>query len=226
MSIVSRPLRVWSFVFCLFATLASSSSAQAQATSGNPFLQKQLSRLDLGVSAIGSINKSTSGTNYLGLDLDQKAGTTVGALVTIRYTKSPYIGGEFNYTYIRSTQHYTQNGQDAYLIGGVQSNASEYTLGYVIHPPHLLLTTQPFVSVGLGSTQFKPTPGGGQGLPARARMTYYYAVGLEKDFTPHFGVRAQLRQTFYKAPDFGQNYLAIEAQTWSLEPGIGFVLHF
>jgi hypothetical protein len=225
MSIVSRPLRVWSLVFCLFATVAAS-SARAQATSQNPILAKQLPRLDIGIGAIGSINKGTSGNNYLGLDIDQDASNTVGALITIRYTVSPYIGGEFNYTYARATQHYTQNGQDVYLLGGVQANASEYTLGYVIHPPHLLLTAKPFAAVGLGSTQFKPTPGGGQGLPARARMTYYYALGLDKDITPHFSIRAQLRQTFYKAPDFGQNYLAIEAQTWTLEPGIGFVIHF
>lgn len=225
MSIVSRPLRVWSFALCLFATLAAP-TARAQATSGNPALQKQLSRLDLAASAIGSFTKDTSGVNYLGVALDQKASSTVGALITIRYTKSPYIGGEFNYSYARFTQHYTQDGQDAYLFGGVQANASEYTLGYVIHPPHRLLTTKPFVAVGLGSTSFKPTPGGGQALPGRARATYYYALGLEKELNSHFDFRLQIRQTFYKAPDFGQNYLTIEAQTWTLQPGIGFAYHF
>jgi hypothetical protein len=57
-------------------------------------------------------------------------------------------------------------------------------------------------------------------------MTYYYAVGVEKDLTEHFGVRAQLRQTFFKAPDFGQNYLTIQQQTWTWEPGFGFTAHF
>jgi hypothetical protein len=58
-------------------------------------------------------------------------------------------------------------------------------------------------------------------------MTYYYAVGAEKSvLSPHFGLRVQLRQTFFKAPDFGQNYLTIQQHTWTFEPGAGFYLKF
>ncbi|WP_035352255.1 outer membrane beta-barrel protein [Edaphobacter aggregans] len=220
MSIVSRPLRAWSVVFCLFATLAAP-VAHAQATSGNPALEKQLSRLDLALNGIGSFTKGVSGTNYLGVPLSQDGSNTFGALLSIRYTKSPYLGGEFNYTYARYTQNYSQ-----YIVGGAQTNASEYSVGYVAHPPHPLFGAQPFIAGGFGTTAFRPTTGGGQGLKSQARMTYYYAVGLDKDITPHFGVRAQLRQTFYKAPDFGQNYLTIEQHTWTIEPGFGFVIRF
>lgn len=220
MSIVSRPQRVWSLVFCLFATLAAS-SAYAQATGGNPTLDKHLSRLDLAINGIGSFTKDVKGTNYLGVNLDQKASSTLGALITVRYTKSPYVGGEFNYTYAR----YTQNLSN-YIVGGVQNNASEFSLGYVIHPDHELLGAKPFIAVGAGSTEFKPTTYGGQGLRTQARATYYYSVGLEKDLSPHFGLRAQFRQAFFKAPDFGQNFLTIQQQTWSIEPGFGFVIHF
>jgi opacity protein-like surface antigen len=220
MSIVSRPLRVWSLVLCLFAT-AAAPVAHAQATSTNPELTKQLSRLDLGVSGIGSFTKAVTGTNYLGVKLTQDGSNTFGALVTVRYTKSPYIGGEFNYTYARYTQNYSQ-----YIVGGAQTNASEYSLGYVAHPPHLIFGAQPFIAGGAGTTAFRPTPGGGQGLKSQGRATYYYAVGLEKDVTEHFAVRAQIRQAFFKAPDFGQNYLTIQQHTWTFEPGFGFVLHF
>lgn len=235
MSIASRPLRVWSLVFCLSVTLAAS-SARAQATSGNPTLDKHLSRLDLAVSGIGSFTKDTSGTNDLGVKIDQVPGSTLGALVTIRYTKSPYFGLEFNYTYARFTQKFRCNtgtpnfpcnpGDDIYFPGGVQNNASEYSFGYVIHPPREFFGTKPFVSLGLGATAFRPTSFGGQGLSSRARMTYFYAVGLEKELTPHFGLRGQLRQTFYKAPDFGQNLITLQQQTWTFEPGFGFVVHF
>lgn len=227
MSIVSRPLRVASLVFCLFATIATH-TARAQATSGNPTLDKQLSRLDLAVNGFGSFTKNVAGTNYLGTNINQKAGSTVGVLITLRYTKSPYLGGEFNYTYARYTQRFTQtsNGNDIYFPGGVQANASEYSLGYVVHPPHLLLSAKPFVSAGLGSTAFRPTTYGGQGLLTQARMTYYYSAGLEKELTPHFGLRAQIRQTFFKAPDFGQNLLTLQKQTWTIEPGFGLVIHF
>ncbi|QNI36216.1 outer membrane beta-barrel protein [Edaphobacter albus] len=225
MSIVSRPLRVASLVFCLFATVATH-TARAQATSGNPALDKQLSRLDVAVNGFGSFTKSVSGTNDRGENINQKAGSTVGVLVTARYTKSPYLGAEFNYTYARFTQRFTQNGNDIYFPGGVQANASEYSFGYVVHPPHLLLSAKPFVSAGLGTTAFRPTTYGGQGLFSRARMTYYYSAGLEKELTPHFGLRAQIRQTFYKAPDFGVNLITLQKQTWTVEPGFGFVIHF
>lgn len=220
MSIVSRPLRAWSVVFCLFATLAAP-VARAQATSGNPALEKQLSRLDLAANGIGSFTKGVTGTNYLGVKLTQDGSNTFGALVTVRYTVSPYLGGEFNYTYARYTQNFSQ-----YIVGGAQTNASEYSVGYVAHPPHPLFGTNPFIAGGAGSTAFRPTPGGGQGLKSQARMTYYYAVGVEKDLTPHFGVRAQVRQAFFKAPDFGQNYLTIQQHTWTFEPGFGFTLRF
>jgi hypothetical protein len=58
-------------------------------------------------------------------------------------------------------------------------------------------------------------------------MVYYYDGGLEDSlFTPHFGVRLQFRQVFFKAPDFGQNYLTIQQHTSTIEPGIGFYLKF
>lgn len=167
---------------------------------------------------------------------NQVPGSTLGALVTIRYTKSPYFGLEFNYTYARFTQKFRCNtgtpnfpcnpGDDIYFPGGVQNNASEYSFGYVIHPPREFFGTKPFVSLGLGATAFRPTSFGGQGLSSRARMTYFYAVGLEKELSPHFGLRGQLRQTFYKAPDFGQNLITLQQQTWTFEPGFGFVVHF
>ena len=220
MSIVSRPLRVWSLVLCLFAT-AAAPVAHAQATSGNTELNKHLARLDFAASGIGSFTKAVSGTNYQGVHLTQDGSNTFGALVTLRYTKSPYMGLEFNYTYARYTQNFSQ-----YIVGGAQTNASEYSFGYVAHPPHQLFTTKPFIAGGAGTTAFRPTPGGGQGLKEQARMTYYYAAGIEKDVTEHFAVRAQIRQTFFKAPDFGQNYLTIQQHTWTFEPGFGFVLHF
>jgi hypothetical protein len=229
MSIVSRSQRVLSLVFCLFAALTVSSVAQA--TSSNPTLDKHLSRLDLAINGMGVFTKDVTGTNYLGTSFTQHTGSTLGALITVRYTISPYLGFEGNYTYSRYTQSFRQPGVttgtgDVYILGGVQNNVSEYSLGYVAHPPHQILGASPFLAVGAGSTAFRPTKGGGQSLNSQARATYYYAAGLEKEISPHFGVRAQFRQAFFKAPDFGQNYLTIQKQTWSIEPGFGFVIHF
>ena len=220
MSIAFRPLLVRSLLVCLFASLAHS-SLQAQATTGNTTLDRHLSRVDLGISGIGVFTKDVSGTNYLGAKLDQNTSSTMGALVTLRYTAKPWLGFEFNYTYARYTQNFSQ-----YITTGVQTNANEYTLGYVAHPPHQFLGMQPFFGGGVGSTAFRPTPGGGQSLMTQARMTYYYNVGVDKPIGEHFGVRGLFRQTFYKAPDFGQNYFTIQQQTHTIEPGAGFYLRF
>src|SRR5579871_5302351 len=123
----SRQSCVWTFLLCLLGVFAGS-TAQGQTESA---LDRTLSHVDLGVSGVGEFTRDVSGTNYLGVPLTQSAGNTFGALVTVRYTKSPWVGVEFNYGYSRYTQHYYSNGAEAYLFGGVQTNNSEYTLGYV-----------------------------------------------------------------------------------------------
>jgi hypothetical protein len=109
---------------------------------------------------------------------------------------------------------------------GIQSNVLEYTLGYIVTPSHTFFGFQPFASGGAGTIEFKPTTHGGEELPKKARMAYYYNVGVQQDFGAHFGLRAQVRQLFYLAPDFGQNYLTILKHTTTFEPGAGFYLRF
>lgn len=215
LKVLQQPSR-WTLLFCLSSSfLVSTARAQVTAT------QRQLQRLDLAVSGIGVFTKGVQGTNYQGVSVTQDASNTLGALVTIRYTKSPLLGVEANYSYSRFTEKYS-----GYIVGGAQTNASEYTVGYVAHGP-TLLGLQTFASGGVGTIAFRPTPFGGQGLPARARLAFYYAVGLEQPvFSSHFGVRAQFRQIFYKAPDFDQNYLTINQRTFTSEPAIGFYLHY
>ncbi len=213
---VSRRSKQWIVLLCLpFCLSALRGVAQVTAT------QRQLQRLDLAVNGTGEFTKSVQGTNYQGVSLTQTVSNTLGALVTLRYTKSPLLGLEANYGYARYNERFSR-----YIIGGAQTNASEYTLGYVAHGPELF-GLRSFGSIGAGSIAFRPTTAGGQGLPARARLAAYYAVGLEEPlFSSHFGVRAQFRQIFYKAPDFDQNYLTINQRTFTTEPAVGFYLHF
>ena len=218
----SRQSCVWTILLCLLGVFAGS-TAQGQTQSA---LDRTLSHVDLGVSGVGEFTRSVSGTNYLGVPLTQSAGNTFGALVTVRYTKSPWVGVEFNYGYSRYTQHYFSNGSEAYLIGGVQTNNSEYTLGYVAHPRRQFFGTQPFFGGGVGMLAFKPTSGGGQALQRQPAGVYYYNVGVEKQITEHFGIRGLFRQQFYLAPDFYQNYLTIQKYTSTIQPGAGFYLRF
>jgi hypothetical protein len=146
-------------------------------------------------------------------------------VVNLRYTASPFVGFEFNYGYARYTDTFTPFGSQP--NGGVQQNANEYTFGYVVHARKQYFGVTPFASGGAGTTIFRPTPGGGLALPEQARATYYFSVGAETTvLSPHFGIRGQYRQLFFKAPDFLTNYLTIQQHTTTYEPGFGFFLRF
>ncbi len=209
-------------------TAATFAGAQAQTIST---LARQLNRIDVGLSGIGQFRSNATGTNYQDTSITQSATSGFGGLVQVRYTKSLLVGAEFNYTIVRYSENYNSNSTTAqpnpiqYIPGGVQTSASEYTFGYVAHAPSFF-GLRPFGSVGVGSTEFSPTTYGGQGLPARARLTYYYGIGVDASVLPHIGIRAQYRQPFFKAPDFGQNYLTINQRTSAVEPAIGIYLHF
>ncbi len=233
---VPRPSCVQSVLLCLLLT-AAGSTAKAQTTSQNPALDRQLSRIDLSVVGLGIFNKDSNGIAPVASNpgssnpgtvpthVNLSPGNTAGALLTLRYTISPYVGFEGNYGYSRYTDTFTPFGVQP--NGGVQQNASEYTLGYVVHTRKQHFGVTPFVSGGLGTTVFRPTPGGGLGLPEQARATYYGSVGVETTvLSPHFGIRAQYRQVFFKAPDFETNYLTIQQHTTTYEPGFGFFLRF
>jgi hypothetical protein len=202
---------------------------------------KQMSRVTFGIHGAGEFNNTVSGTiiptgasNCQPATLDgpcttimtQYGSNTVGAGATIRYVAKPYFGLEFNYGWARYTQNFSP-APDGSSLFQIQNTANEYTLGYVITPPHLLFGLQPFIAVGAGSTEFKPTGGGGEGEPKQARATYYYNVGLEKQFgeTP-FGMRASFRELFFLYPDFGQNYLTIKQHGTTYQPTIGFFARF
>ena len=193
-----------------------------------------LSHFDLGIAGTAFFTKGTGGTvnqAVLGpaYNLTQTASTAAGVLVTIRGQKSAYKGLEFNYGYNRVTESYSccNNGQANSGQFQSQATATEYTLGYLVRPTRTFFGFQPYISGGAGTLEFKPTRNGGQGLQSQARAAYYYSVGGESYIYENLvGIRAGFRQIFYKAPDFGQNYLTINKSTFSSEPEIGLYLHF
>lgn len=228
---LSRSSCVRSVLFGLLLSTAAPAVFAQAAPSQHPGLDSQLQRFDLGVVASAIINKDSSGTAIVDgapATVTLHPGTTVGPVVTLRYTAKPWVGFELNYGYARYTNTFNPFGDPTLGPVGVQQNATEYTAGYVVHlVNHPLFGTTPFISGGLGTTAFRPTPGGGQGLINQARMTYYYTAGVEKSvWSPHFGLRAMFRESFFKAPDFGTNYLTINQHTTTFEPSFGFFLKY
>lgn len=234
-NVTRRALR-WALPLCCISSLLPSLlHAQAQVETR---LQRQLKRLDLGVSAAVVFTGSGSGQSYANsnpkpvqaqtLRFDNT--TPAGVVVQLRYTKSPLVGGEFNYTSARITTRFSPtsvSGTDV-APGGAQANAQELTVGYVAHGPELLgFGLKPFASGGAGTTIFNPTVNGSFGLVEQARLTYYYSAGVEAPVLGRYlGLRAQIRQTFFLLPDYQANYLQIKQRTNSFEPAIGLYLHF
>ncbi len=226
------------FVLLFFLIAVSLPRVQAQDTP--PAVTRTsriLSHFDLGVSGIafftkgvtGTVNQSALGSPY---NVTQTASTAAGVLGTIRGQKSPYKGLEFNYGYARTTESYTccnQSTTTGAYVGPFQSQAtaSEYTIGYLVRPEHTIFGFKPYISGGAGVMEFKPTKNGGQGLQNQARAAYYYNVGGESYLVGDtLGLRVGIRQIFFKAPDFGQNYLTILKTTFVTEPQVGIYLHF
>ena len=212
---------------------ASNAHAQDAPEEQKTALDRQLDRVDIGVAGVGQFSTSTNGTNYLDQALNIVPSNTVGALVTIRYIKSPLVGFEFNYGYSRYTENYTLvNGPKSpvgatNLVLPIQTNADEYTVGYVAHARAPHYGVLPFASIGAGTIAFKPTKGGGQGFLEQGRAAYYYSVGAETPlYYTYFGFRAMFRQSIYLNPDYETNYIRDLKRTINSEPGFGFFVRF
>lgn len=213
--------------------LSVTGTAAAQTSAATTAFSRQMSRIDFGISGVGQFTNTVTGPiiptgapNYPTVT-SQYASNTVGASGNIRYVAKPYIGVEFNYVWGRYTENFSPAPDLSSNLFPVQTTSNEYSFGWLVTPPHLILGMQPFASAGAGTNQFKPTAGGGNGLPRQYRATYYYNVGLQKEiFDSNFGVRVSFRQTFYLAPDFGQNYLTILKHATTLQPTAGFYYRF
>ncbi len=220
-------------LMCLLSFSASQAIGQDVAPPLTP-LQKQFDRIDFAISAAGEFGTTVSGIEQRDATtthtlLTIKPSSTVGELFTLRYTVKPYVGFEFNFGNLRYSQNYTfvPPPQQNLLFRGAQVGAREMTLGYVAHLPYRPFGVTPFVGAGGGTIQFKPTSGGGQGLPFQYRAAYYYTAGVEGNFpNSPFGMRLGFRQLFYLAPDFQQNYLTITRRVTTSEPTIGFFVRF
>ncbi len=230
-------LAVSLFASIVFASTVAAAHAQTEAAPPTP-LQRQLEKLDLSIQGNGVYNSKVSGTVVSGIGADnqgepmtQFGSNTLGALVSIHYPAKPYFGLEFNYSFARYTENYEGTAISTFLPNGitdfqVQTKVNEYTFGYLVTPAYTIFGLRPFASAGAGPMAFKPTPGGGQEEPEKARMTYYYSLGFTKDVSPHFGLRAGFRELFFLAPDFGQDYLTILKHTTTLEPTAGFYIRY
>jgi hypothetical protein len=217
------------------ALVLSWSPVTASAQTENTALNKQLGRIDLGLMGIGLFSNTDNGTNNQktntpGEPLKTQPSNSFNVFGQIGYTASKWVGLQFNYVHGRYTYNFNYlapvpQGAPIATYEGVQTNADEYSFGYLAHP-HPTRYLKPFVSAGIGSISFAPTAGGGNGLKPQGRMVYFYSAGADAPFNSNFGFRAQFRETFYLHPDYETTYLRDLTRSHTLEPAIGFYLRF
>ena len=142
---IRRPGMIAALLFGAACAASFVPAASAQDTEPPTFLDKQLARLDLGVTGVGEFSKTTDGNNYLNQNVNLKPSNTLGYMATIGYSKSPWVGAEFNFQNIRYTDNFTltntattpanQNGQ----VVAIQTNVIELSAGYLVRPgPYVL----------------------------------------------------------------------------------------
>jgi len=225
-------LLVPALLLCLLSLTASQAIGQ-EAVPLTHF-QKQMERVDFAFGAAGIMSSPVSGIEQRDAssthnNLLISPSSTVGELLTLRYTAKPLLGYEFNFGSSRYTQNFTFTPPLMHnILQSAQTGVHEFSLGYIAHP-RKIYGVQSYLGAGIGTLRFKPTPGGGEGLPFQYRMAYYYNFGVEQNFTGsanHFGVRLGFRQLIYLEPDFLTNYLTITRRTRTSEPTFGFFLRF
>ncbi len=226
-------------LLAVFVFASTAAGVQAQTTQAPPnALARQIDKIQVSIGGTGVYNDTVSGTivgdrgaDNQGQSLTEFGSNTAGVLLTVDFPAKWYFGLEINYGYARYTENFEGPAISNFLPNGitdfqVQTDAKEYTFGYLITSPYTIYGLQPFFSAGFGPQAFKPTPLGGQEEPEKARMTYFYSLGVQKDVSPHFGLKAGYRQLFFLDPDFGQNYLIMLQHATTYEPTAGFYFRF
>jgi hypothetical protein len=187
-----------------------------------PFTFGQDGRFDISLNAAGELPKSTSGNG-----IEQRPTSSVGFLATARLKIAPKVSLELNW----ERSHNTQKYETSSLLYAVDSDVTEFTGGFAVHPfrrGHW----EPFVLGGAGILSFGPndTQIDGISTPIGAvrqiQPTVLYGVGTDYRFSQFVALRLQYRGLFYKPPDFKVPTLLSGGMGHLAEPTIGIAINF
>jgi hypothetical protein len=135
-----------------------------------------------------------------------------GGLVELRHIQNSFVGYEMAFSFNPADQSYAPNGLSCGLVCGnpnpptkITGNAAEISLDYVVSKR--IGNLRPFAVGGLG---------------------FYIAIpgATDYNFGSHLGVRVQVRENMYKAPNTSSIYPATGVFTYSLEPMGGVFCRF
>ena len=167
----------------------------------------------------------------------QSLSPSAGALFTFHQAMKPYLGYNVSFNYTSLAQSYSQgsatinpNGSTTPLsFAAYTFNARMYelTVAYAFSGPRFK-RFRTFGQFGGGGLFFQPTQA--TFAKEQTRPAMVFGVGIERDLSDHFSIRAEYRGLFYKGPDYQIDRPAYIPQqrlfTVTNEPTISLVYRF
>ncbi len=155
-------------------------------------------QFDVAGSFYKTFNTSTTGNGT-----NQTQDASAGFLLEGRYIKSTFLGGEISYGFNPANQSYTVDKGSCGLTCNTQAEAvkayaNEISFNWVVSKQFGRL--RPFGVAGLGFVLTVP-PGNEYALNTAVKPAYVFGGGVDWGMTKRFGLRAQMRDNVYSAPN-------------------------
>jgi hypothetical protein len=178
---------------------------------------------DIGVSGYFAMNGNTAGNGT-----QQTTTNAPGGLAELRQIQSNWIGYEIGVSFNPANQAYAPTASAcSYVCANpptkITGNAVETSLAYVVSKK--MGNLRPFALGGIGAFIVIPgaTPFGNN---TSIRATYVFGGGVDYNIGNRLGLRIQVRDNMYKAPNDSSIYPATGVFTQSLEPMGGVYYRF
>jgi len=181
----------------------------------------QESRQDISLSGTGYVEPFIASSTTVQVDSNR----AFGALVSYRFMLTPSSAVEANYgmTY-QNTIRFKQVGTFDYpILTRTQEMSAEYVRSFNFRKYN------PFIEAGPGAVVFLPIRNSGTrniDVKQQTQMAAFYGVGIAREISPSFDIRAEFRGIVTKVPTFGMTTFATNKWYNIYTPVIGVAYHF
>jgi opacity protein-like surface antigen len=155
------------------------------------------------------VTVNTEGAFTIESEKSQSLSPSPGALFTFHQAMKPYLGYNVNFDYTSLEQSYSQgsaslnsNGSTtptSFAAYSFSARMYELSVAYAFSGPRFA-RFRTFGQFGGGGLFFQPTQT--TFAKEQTRPAMVFGVGIERDFSTHFSIRAEYRGLFYKGPDY------------------------
>jgi hypothetical protein len=189
----------------------------------------QESRQDISLSGTALIEPFIASST----DVYVHSNRAFGALVSYRFMLTPSSAVEANYgiTY-QNKINFSTNGfcmlnysnlPGCDVLTRTQEMSAQYVRSFNFRKYN------PFIEAGPGAVVFLPIRNSGTKLldvKQQTQMAAFYGVGIAREISPSFDIRAEFRGIITKVPTFGMSTLNTNKWYNIYEPVIGVAYHF